>query len=227
MPKKEPETIDRVKFWGSCSLERYGFVLAALAKEEVADFGYEVESHVMRFKERKTHEVSAEECAAEFVKANPRFKSADMVAHFREAGREPSAAYYSIKKLADANVVRKSVGGEYVRVEALAPPAPKASKVVSRRGSNSKPYDVPNKELIARAIKGRKHITVSELRELFVREKRPEKSISPILSTMVKAKVIKQIGVGQYDVVPKKPTPEKIAAAAPAMTNGNGVLAHG
>jgi hypothetical protein len=227
MPKpKPPETIDTCDlFANSLPLELIGPALAALANLGITNVGYRLNTHELRFKNRKTHEVSAEDFAAEFVKENARFKSADMVAHFKAAGREPSSAYYGIKKLADANVVRKSVGGEFVRVEALPAPEPKETK----RGSNSKPYDVSNKVLIARAIKGRKHITVVELRELFAREKRPEKSISPILSMMVKAKEIKQTGVGQYDVL-TKPKSEKTATAAAmtnGMTNGNGAAAHG
>ena len=60
-----------------------------------------------------------------------------------------------------------------------------------------------NKDLIASAIKGRKQFTVAELRELFTKEGRPEKSISPILSKMVQGREIKIVGPGQYIILAK------------------------
>ena len=220
---KQPETVDRIQIIAEGPLELVGAGLAALSKLGYENVTYVLITDVLKFKSKTVHEVSAEEFAAAFVKDNARFKSAALVAHFRDAGREPGAAYYAVKKLSEANVIRKNGDGVFVRVEAL--PAP-AKKAAAGRGSNSKPYDVTNRTLIQRAIKGRKHITVVELRELFAREKRPEKSISPILTKLVIEKLIKQVGKGEYDVLPKNPTPAKKAAAAPAMMNGNGA-AHG
>ena len=164
----------------------------------------------------------------EYVKTNARFKSSDLVAHFKEAGREPSAAYYAVKKLSDANVIRKN-GDDYVRVEAL--PAPD-KKVKQPKVRAEKRFEVPNKVLIARAVKGRKHITVRELRDLFIAEKRNEKSISPILSAMVTAKKLKSVGDGKYDVLskpdkPPQPKPKKKPASSAAVINGSGEQAHG
>ena len=232
---KQPETVDRIQIIAEAPLALVGAGLAALTKLGFENVGYKLITEELRYKGRKVHEVSAEEFAAAFIKDNPRFTSRDMVAHFREAGREPGAAYYAVKKLVDTNAINKN-GDEYVRVEALPAPARKAKAKAlngSRRGGNSKPYDVPNKVLITRAIRGRKHITVVELRELFTREKRPEKSISPILSKMVAGKLIKQVGVGEYDVLTKsKPPAKKKSAAvrktaAEAPATGNGVMAHG
>jgi hypothetical protein len=240
MPKKDPETIDRYRIIAETSIEQMGFVLAALTKMGLGNISYELITNVNRFKDRKVHEVSAEAFAAEFVKENARFKSADMVAHFKAAGREASSAYYGIKKLADANVVRKSVGGEFVRVEALPAPAPKARQ----------PQGAMNKDVIANAIKGRKQFTIAELRAVFAAEGRNEKSISPILTTMAKAKQIKLVSSGHYSVLAKgtkdarlekdrlrKQTERDAAkkkAAEPsapahngAMMNGSGVAAHG
>jgi hypothetical protein len=221
MAKKDPETIDRYKIFAETSMEQMGFVLAALTRMGLQNIGYELITDVNLFKtkERKVHEVSVEDFAAEYVKAHPRFKSTELVAHFKAAGRTPSGAYYAIKRLTEANVVRKS-GDEIVRVEALAAPEQK------RTGH----YAVANKDLIANAIKGRKQFAVRELRDLFVKEGRPEKSISPILSRMVQHKEVKLVSTGQYIVLAKG---AKVAAEAPApahngaMMNGSGVAAHG
>ena len=110
-------------------------------------------------------------------------------------------------------------------------PAPaKGVKAKTARGQQ-KPYDVPNHVLIRRAIKGRKHISLVELRELFTREKRAEKSISPILSRLVEEKLLKQVGGGSYDVLgkpaKKKSVARKAAVAAASAANGSGVTTNG
>lgn len=205
MAKKEPETIDRYRIFAETSMEQMGFVLAALTKMGLGNISYELITDVNRFKnkERKVHEVSAEDFAAAFVKQNARFKSSDMVAHFKAAGREASSAYYGIKKLTDANVVRKSVGGEFVRVEAL--PAP----VKTRPANPVHRFGVLNKDVIANAIKARKQFTMRDLKEVFAKEGRNDKSISPILTGMVAAKQIKIVSPGHYLVL-AKPVKKKL-----------------
>jgi hypothetical protein len=171
---KALETIDRIQIIAEGPLELVGAGLAALTKLGYTNVGYKLITDELRFKSRKVHEVSATEFAAAFVKENARFKSSALIAHFKAAGREASAAYYGIKKLRDANVIREN-GDDYVRVEAL--PAPKGKPKPGRGGP--KQYEVPNKVLIARAIKGRKHITVRELRELFTRGEAPREIHQP------------------------------------------------
>jgi hypothetical protein len=220
MAKKDPETIDRYKIFAETSMEQMGFVLAALTRMGLQNIGYELITDVNLFKtkDRKVHEVSVEDFATEYVKAHPRFKATALVAHFKAAGRTPSGAYYAIKKLSDANVIRKS-GDEYIRVEALAAPEQK------RTGH----YAVANKDLIAGAIKGRKQFSVRELRDLFVKEGRPEKSISPILSAMVQRKEVKLVSTGQYIILAKgaKAAGEATPVHNGAVMNGSsGVAAH-
>jgi len=208
MAKKEPETIDRYRIFAETSMEQMGFVLAALTKMGLGNISYELITDVNRFKtkERTVHEVSAEDFAAEFVKENPRFVSRTMVEHFRAAGREAGSAYYAVKKLTDANVIRKGASGEFVRVEALPAPAMVAK---TRPANPVHRFDVRNKDIIADAIKGRKQFTMAELRAVFASEGRNEKSISPILTGMVAAKRIKIVSPGHYIVLAKdakKPT---------------------
>ncbi|MCA1452812.1 hypothetical protein I6F35_06205 [Bradyrhizobium sp. BRP22] len=203
MAKKEPETVDRYQIVAETSIEQMGYVLAALAKMGVENVGYKLITDVHRFKsrERTVHDVSAEDFTAAYVKDNARFTPAQLVAHFKDAGRTASSAYYALKKLMQANVVRKN-GDEYVRVEALAPPEAKRTG----RGTTP-PYAVANKDLIATAIRGRKQFTVRELREVFAKEGRPEKSISPILTQMIQRKEIKLVGKGHYVVLAKGAKP--------------------
>jgi hypothetical protein len=197
MPKKELETADRYQIFAETSMEQMGFVLAALTKMGLENIGYKLVTDVHQFKERKVHETSAAEYAAEYVKETPRFKSAGMVAHFKAGGRDPGGAYYAIKKLVEANIIRKN-GDEFVRVEALAAPA----KPTKTRAANPvHRFEVKNKDLIANAIKGRKQFTVTELKAVFSNEGRNEKSISPILTGMIKAKQIKLVSCGDYIVV--------------------------
>jgi hypothetical protein len=229
MAKKDPETIDRYQIVAECSMEQMGFVLAALTNMGLQNIGYKLITDVLRYKDRKAHEVTATDFATEYVKAHPRFKSAELVAHFKAAGREDGSAYYAIKKLIEANLVRKNADDELIRVEALPAPEPKEKRH----------YEVANKDLIANAIQGRKQFTVAELRALFTKEGRPEKSISPILTKMAHSKQIQLTGSGQYVVLAKggKPKPKAVkkkaaaAATAPAsngaMTNGSGEAAHG
>lgn len=221
MPK-QPETIDRMQIVAEApALELVGAGLAALTKLGFTNVGFRVVTDLLSYKNRKVHEVSAEEFSAAFVKNNPRFKIADLTTAFKEAGRASSGAYGAAKKLLKARVVARS-GDEYVRVEALPAPKGKPAKPVKSVRGQQRPYDVSNRLLIERAIRGRKHISTVELRELFTSEKRPEKSISPLLTKLVAERRIKQTGSGTYDVVPKKP--KKPAAV---VTNGSGAEAHG
>jgi hypothetical protein len=249
---KQPETVDRIRIIAEAPLELVGAGLAALTKLGFENVGYEVITNVMNFKSRKVHEVGATEFAAAFVKDNARFKSSDMMAYFKDAGRETTAAYYALKKLSDANVIRKN-GDEFVRVEALAAPAKSAK---TRPANRVHRFEVKNKDLIANAIKGRKQFTMAELRAVFATEGRNEKSISPILSGMIQKKMIKVASPGQYMVLANGAKPKKMTAqqrlekdklrkqaerdaakkkaaepSAPAhngaMMNGSGVAAHG
>lgn len=224
MPK-QPETIDRMQIVAEApALELVGAGLAALTKLGFTNVGFRVITDLLSYKNRKVHEVSAAEFAAVFMKDNPRFKIAELTAAFKEAGRAPSGAYGEVKKLLQARVVAKN-GDEYVRVEALPAPKGKPAKPAKWGRGQHRPYDVSNRTLVERAIRGRKHITVVELRELFTSEKRPEKSISPLLTKLVAERRIKQTGSGTYDVVLKKPKKPKKPAAV--VTNGSGAEAHG
>ena len=66
-----------------------------------------------------------------------------------------------------------------------------------------------NKDLIADAIKGRKQFTMADFKAVFASEGRNEKSISPILTGMLKAKQIKVVSPGNYMVLAKGTTPAK------------------
>jgi hypothetical protein len=236
MAKKEPETIDRYRIFAETSMEQMGFVLAAMTKMGLQNISYELITDVNRFKtkERKVHEVSAEEFAAAFVKENARFKSSDLVAHFKAAGREPSSAYYGLKKLTDANVVRKSVGGEFVRVEALAPPKSPPDKHAAADAPR-KTFEMTGKDAIWRHVKNRKGFTTKELGVLFRAQGRQEKSVSPLLTALAAEKKIKNVGEGSYVVlkpkpkptVKKRPPPPPAEASAPAAPLMNGAAAHG
>lgn len=239
---KQPETIDRYRIFAETSIEQMGFVLAALTKMGLEKVGYELITDVVNFKEKKVHDVKSEDFAKVFLEENPTFRAIDLVNYFRAAGRTPGAAYTVIRNLVDTKVLRKIGPANYQRadVKALAPP--------SMRGKHGKTatYDMPNKDLITKFIKGRKKVTMRELRDLFVKEGRNEKSISPILTVMTKAKAIKVVASGQYEVLQKaakptaavkkpaakaKPAKEKKAAeaSAPAHTQilNGGEMTHG
>jgi hypothetical protein len=226
----KPETIDRCELVVHTSLEQMGFAIAALTRLGIENIQHRLITDELRYKNRRVHEVAATEFAAEFIKQNARFKIAELAAHFKNAGRAASGAYGAAKKLLQTRVVAKD-GDEYVRVEALPAPKGKPAKAAKSGRGQHGPYDVPNRELIAKAIRGRKTFTLKMLRELFVRHKRPEKSISPILTKMSENKFIKQVGAGEYTVLPKsKPKPKSIknkVASTSAVINGSGVTANG
>lgn len=227
---KQPETVDRIVIMAEApTLEMVGGGLAALTRLGFENVGYKLITDVLKYKNRKVHEVSASEFAAAFVKENARFKIGDLVTHFKDAGRAPSGAYDAAKRLLKARVVAKS-GDDYVRVEAVTGPKGSTAKPAKSARGQQRPYDIPNIVLITRTIKGRKSFTLRMLRDLFVKEGRPEKSISPILSKLSGAKVIKQVGNGEYTVLAKpkpKPKPAKKPAAAAPVLNGSGVNANG
>lgn len=212
MPK-EPETFDWMSITVKVDVPASGPVIAALMKmvgpENVR---CELVTDVLRFKARS--EGSAAAFAAEYVKANPRFASVELVAHFAAAGRTASGAYFAIKKLTEANIIQKS-GNEYVRVEALPTPETEAVKPGKTRPPNPiHRYELKNKDLIAEVINGRKQFTMAELKAAFAKEGRNDKSISPILTGLVQSKRIKIVSPGHYAVLAKGVKPPKPAKKA-------------
>src|SRR6267154_2860914 len=105
--------------------------------------------------------------------------------------------------MVDKKLLTKLGDGNYQRadVKAIAPPT---SGMV-------KHYDVSNRDLIWRHIKNRTRFKIADLAVLFRANKRPEKSISPQISIMAAAKLIKRVGDGEYLVL-KKASKKTIAA---------------
>jgi hypothetical protein len=231
MPK---ETIERVELVVTATLPQMGFVIAALTRLGVGQITHRLITDELTYKGRRVHEVAAAEFVAAFVRQNARFKTTDLAAHFKEAGRAATGAYPAIKKLLKDRVVAKN-GNQYVRIEALPAPgktakaAKKSAKKVAKKSKRGRgrPYEVSNRALIERAMRGRKHIKSADLVELFASEKRPAKSVSPILTKMVQAKLLKSTGGGTYDVIGPKAAKPPAKKAAAVMMNGSGAEAHG
>lgn len=183
---------------------------------------YELVTDVRRFHtngERKVHETSAEDDVRAFVQENPTFKLAELGYAFFEKGRAKSSAAGIVSALVKEGLLVKLGGGNYQRadVKAIEPPKPEKTK----RGG-ALPYEgLNNRALILKAMKGRTKISVQGMAELLVSHGRNGKSASPIISGLAKARLLKLIEPGLYEVVKAKPKPEPKAKPKMAAKPSN------
>lgn len=223
---KQPITQDRFRIHAETSLEQMGSVLAELTRLGLTNVGYELITDVKAWG-RKAYDTTVVDAVAEWIKEHPTFHIGEMIA---DTGRARDAIYKAVKGMVGKKLLTKLGAGNYqsADVKAIAPPkaAPVAEKK-ARPANTVAHYDISNKDLIWRHIKGRTRFKLAELRVLFRANNRPENSASPLMTKMAGEKLIKLVGPGEYLVLKKaiKARAKKAASkpkrlTSPAELNG-------
>lgn len=191
---KPPETTELFRIHADTSPDQMGHVLAALARMNVTNIGYELVTEVATFRQKQSHDVSGEKFLAEWVMEHPTFRANEVIKHFEAGGRTAGTAYTAIRTLTEKDIIKKSSPGHYQRadVKALAPPA-------------TGRHEISNKDLVWKAVGNSKKITAAEVTKVFDEHKRPENTATSTLSKLVKDGELKRLDKGQYEVIGRKP----------------------
>lgn len=203
---KQPEAIDRFRIVAEASAAEMGPLLAQLTRMGLQNIGYELITDVRRFQTNgsRRHDVFGDEFALGFIKEHPTFKAAELVAYFEAAGRHKSGAYTAAKLYCENGTLVKLGAGNYRRADVKALPGPEEAK--RTRVSPAPKYEgATNETLVRKAIRGRKKITVIAIGKMLSEAGRNGKSASPIISKLAKAKLLKLIQPGEYEVVKQQP----------------------
>ncbi len=199
MAKTPAATVERFVIHAETSKDHMGHVLAELTKMGLQNVGYELVTDIVTFKNngpRKLHEVTGNDFAREFVQENASFAAIQLVNHFKANDRTDGMAYKALRALVQEGAVKKLSPGNYQRAGVKALPAPK--KETPGRGGSRNVYEIGNKNVILKRIKGRATFTLKELRDHFENIRRNPKSVSPIATKLAQAKVITLIEPGTY-----------------------------
>lgn len=198
---KPPVTRERFRIHAEASKEQMGHVLAELTRLGLDNVGYELITDIKAWgtAERKTHATTAEQAITEYIKDNPTFAIGGLVEHFKAEGRTTGALYQAAKVMVKKKLLTRLGDGNYQRadVKAIAPPK-STEKKLKRPGNKVHRYEVMNKDVILKAIKGRAKFTVAELQKLFKKMKRNPKSVSAIIALLKRDKIITALDQGTY-----------------------------
>lgn len=230
MAKQPVEQRDRFRIFAETSSEAMGPLLAQLTRMGLENIGYELITDVVTFGTngpRKVHETTGDEFAKEWIKENPTFKAIELVDHFRASDRTPGSAYSALKNLVANGDLRKLGPGAYQRADVQAIEPPKAGKKATKDAASARYYEVSNFDLIKKHFFNRRRFKVIEARELFLKEGRPAKSVSSLISQMHSGGLLKQVGRGEYEPVKKKEKTKRQPALAPSPNlNGAGAASN-
>jgi hypothetical protein len=218
---KTPITRDRFKIVCEVEAADMGPIIAQLTRMGMANVGFELITDVVTFNKngpRVVHELKAEDFLTPWVAEHPTFRAAEAVQHFEANNRNAGACYSALKKMVEDGALKKLGPGNYQRADVKALAAPRHS-------------DVTGEEIIlAFAKKHHGRFNTKQIKELFTQEGRAVNSVYSTCDALLKDKMIKRIGAGEYvllakgraKAVEKKPKQkaapplEDVAAAAPA-----------
>lgn len=203
MAKTPTTTVERFRLHVEASKDDMGHVMAEAIKRGLTNIGYELITDVETFRKngaRKTFETSAAEEIAKYVNDHPTFPISDVIAAFEAEGRTAGAVYSGIKTLVEKKILVKLGKGNYQRVDVktLAPPTGGKTQTRTRPANKVQRYEISNKDVIIKQIKGRARFTIKELRDHFTNIRRTAASVSPIINKLFNAKVISRLEDGVY-----------------------------
>ncbi len=188
-------------------------------------------------KPKQPHGMTAQEQSVAWIAEHPTFRVRDLGQYFKEIGRPATTAHYVTRVMTEQGLLRNLGEGNYQSVDvklieapkpvALPPPvakaepkaAPKATAKASKK--QAKPakavrtrapnpvarFEVSNRAMIEKRIKGRKTFNVKLLQQFFRDQGRNAHSVSPILWRMQEDKAIRMISPGEYEVLPTTMSP--------------------
>jgi hypothetical protein len=215
MAKAPSATEERFRIHAESSKDEMGHILAELTKLGLQNIGYELITDVITFRKngaRKVYDVTGTEFARAFLKENASFAAIQLVNHFKANDRTNGLAYKAIRDLVGTGELKKLGPGNYQRAGVKALPAPKYKRPAPHVGPRQ---EVGNKEIVLSLIKGRAKFTVKDLQNQFSKKGRNPKSVSPIITKLAQAGIIRMLEPGTYawGKVKKKKVTKKTPAA--------------
>ncbi|MEY9184717.1 hypothetical protein ABIG06_006265 [Bradyrhizobium sp. USDA 326] len=223
MGKQQPETVEYFNVLvRRIPKEMLGDVLGDLAKRGLTEVLPELVTDVLAYKNRQQHDTKATDFLAEWVKDNATFSLKDVTAHFKVNGRTSAAAYYAIKQLNEARVIKKlDDNGNYTRADVKQIEAPAKGKAAKPKKAKRVVHDVDHREFIlryARAHNGR--CSATKLKAYFEQHDRNPNSVGGALNYLVENKMLKLLGDGEYQLLAKGGARKPTATAKPPKLNG-------
>jgi hypothetical protein len=221
---KQIEERDRFRISAEVESAALGPLFAQLARMGLQDLRYELITDVMRFKTRVSGGPGAPAVLRAWLPEHPTFTKAEAVAHAVGNGCTAGAVMAALVHLVNKGEIIRTEPGHYRRVDAALPPPNPALDLLPRLRERKR-IDGPRiiKEVstwnfIAKAMKGKNRITSTQLSELFVKDGRNPKSISPVTFAMAREGFIKKIGDGEYQIL--KPVTSRPSVAKKAASTG-------
>jgi hypothetical protein len=189
----------------SCEVEvqNLGPAMVALAHiEGLTVTGSKLVTTVKSFarNERSTHTVKAEDFLIDWIADHPEFQAKEAVRHFVADGRTSGACYTALRVLSEKKLLRKLGEGRYTTLAAKH--QPKKAKDEPRK---HKEVGGPD---FALRLMSRAHGRISSitLKKHFDADGRAASGVSGVIQKLLKAKQIKRVGEGVYELTPKKLT---------------------
>jgi hypothetical protein len=236
MAKKDPETVDRFRVSCEVPKDQLGHIVAEMTKMGLEHVNYELITDVLNYKKPKKFDTNGTDHLRAWIKDHPTFNRQEVIAHFIETGRSEDSGSNAVYILAREKAIKKLGDGNYQRADIKAIAGPKKAKTAKvvkviapkKRGSQPgrKPnvtriYAISNNDLLLTKFRERKKFTVREAEDYFEANKRPRKSVWPILHNLTNLHKLKRLTQGEYAVVkmklkPRVHTPKLNGAAAPA-----------
>jgi hypothetical protein len=213
MPKAETRdyfrtTIDQVE------QEQLGALSVLLAKAGFTQVRHELVTDVLRYKQKASHDVKAEDFLIDWMAEHPTFKAVEAVKHFREAGRTDSSCYTALRVLVERKLLRKLGEGQYSRLDVKHQPK-QAKQVQVRR-------EVDNHTFILRAAsKNHGRFNTAWMKKQFEADGRGPGSVSPTIAALMTKKLIKRVAESEYVLLQTKEVKKKPAKKKP-VTKANG-----
>jgi hypothetical protein len=202
MAKQPAATVERFRISAETSKDAMGHILAELTKMGLQNIGYELITDIVTFRQngqRKPHNVTGDNFAREFIQQHEGFTTSELVDHFKKNERTPGSAYTSIRNLITQREIQRLSPGQYQRIEKLlALPAPSKANGKAKHRSKKARYEITNRDVILKRIKGRARFTVKELQDHFTNTRRNPKSVSAVIDKLLRDKAITRIESGVY-----------------------------
>jgi Fe2+ or Zn2+ uptake regulation protein len=225
MPKQQ-ETIDRFRIIAEAAASEMGPIIAQLSRMGLTNISFELITDVVNFKQNVKHDVTATDFLAGWIAEHPTFSQKDVSKMFKENNRTSGAAYYAMRQLSEARVIRKlDDNGNYSRADVKHIEAPKEKAAKPAKEQKPEPkrvmHAVDHREFILRYMRSHGGRTsAAKLRDYFSKHNRKTTSIGGALNWLVQQKSVKLLGDGEYLLLAKGGAKSAPAPAKP-KPNGN------
>jgi hypothetical protein len=208
--KREPETVDRFRISIEVPKEQLGHWVTEFTKMGLQHISHELVTDVLTYKEKKPrtiYETSGDDLLREWIKSHATFKRKEVLDYFEHSGRTAKSGDAALARLIKLKEVKPLGQGNYQRAGVKAIAAPKKAKAKNGKKTTKPPrrpptnYKVPNIDLILGFMRKRKKVTLTDIQTIFVKNGRPAKSVSPILTDLIAKHKVRRVGAAEYSAV--------------------------